>query len=412
MASPTKSEVISLFTGLEHGGVNQVVMNLIPALREQNVSLTWLACGAVDEAGCLTQAERFKTGELVEPSLTKDTERAEAYRNHILARRPSVVLFHILCGPIETNLAAYLPTDILRIAMVHNITPATYRAARAMRDFFHAAIGVSPRISEDLVRFCGFPADAVFCVPNGVDCRAFLEEHRTDSETGPLRIISCGRIEDISKGIFWVPEIVAKARALRQDITLTIAGDGPDRLALEKRVDRHGLKSCTSFRGWVNPKDVPRLYAEHDVFLFPSRFEGLGLALVEAMAGGCVPIATRLRGVTDFVVQDGYTGYLFPSGDVSHAARLLIYVASDRKRLFAMRRAARATHLEKFDIRKQARTIAEILDQIQAKPRRIRKPLPLDEWRIARGLRPAWWTTLPEPLKNQLRVMRERVGIV
>jgi len=414
MPSLARYEVVSLLSSLGYGGLSQVNMNLRPALSEQNVTLTWLACGAEARGatGWFARLEHRESGKVLGPSLTKDTERAAAYRKYILDRRPSAVLFHILSGPVETNLVAYLPREILRIAMVHTITPATYRAARAVRDSLHAAIGVSPRISDDLVRLCGFPRDMVFCAPNGLECRAFSAQERMPVEDGPLRVLSCGRIEDIAKGIFWVPEIVAKTRDLGQKVALTVAGDGPDRAELERRVQRRGLKSCTSFRGWVNVEDMPRLYAEHDVLLFPSRFEGLPLALVEAMAGGCVPVATRIRGVTDFVVQHGRTGYLFPSGDVRAAAHLLVHLASDRKQLFAMRRAARETHWERFDIGKQASKIVRILDQIQARPRRIRDPLPLNKWHIARGLRPAWWTSLPEPVKNRLRVMRERLSVV
>ncbi len=407
-------ELLSLYAPVANGGVIQVFRNLRPALAGLGVELRWLGCGAgtAEFAQRHAQPEDWDCGELVGSDLDDEKAIAEECRRAIIERRPSAVLFHMLCGPVETNLAAYLPREIPRIAMVHNITPATYRAARAMRGYFHAAIGVSPRISEDLVKLCGFPADVVFCAPNGLDCRRFAAQERIDKEDGPLRILSCGRIEDISKGVFWIPEIVAKARALGANITLTVAGDGPDCAELEKRIGRLGLQEITRFRGWVRAEDVPRLFAEHDVFLFPSRFEGLGLALVEAMVAGCVPVATRIRGVTDFVVQDGQTGLLFPSGDVNTAARLLKRLGDDRKHLVELRKAGREKSSERFDIREQARIFAESLACVKAKPRRIKDPLPIEQWRIMRALKPAWWTGLPEPVKNHLRVMRERVGVV
>jgi glycosyltransferase involved in cell wall biosynthesis len=402
--------LLSLTGPFGQGGLADVVRNLQSALAEFRIELQWLGCGArtAEFAQRQARSEDWQCGEIVGAALEDEKTIAEEYRKAIIERRPAAVLFHMLTGPVETNLAAYLPREILRIAMVHSITPATYRAARGMRNYFHAAIGVSPRICEDLVKLCGFPAGAVFCAPNGVDYGRFAAQQRVDREDGPLRILSCGRIEDIAKGVFWIPEIVAKARALGVDVTLTVAGDGPDRAELEKRVGRLGLQECTQFRGWVHSQDLPRLYAEHDVFLFPSRFEGLPLALVEAMAAGCVPVATKIRGVTDFVVQDGHTGILFSSGEVNAAARSLRRLGGDRRQLIAMRKACREKSFERFDIREQARILVEVLKRVKAEPRSIKDPLPIERWSIMRGLRPAWWSSLPEPVKNHLRVLRER----
>jgi glycosyltransferase involved in cell wall biosynthesis len=229
---------------------------------------------------------------------------------------------------------------------------------------------------------------------------------------GPLRLLSCGRVEDISKGVFWLPKILKKARALGLDARLTVAGDGQDRAELERRVDSAGLRGVTEFRGWVQREDLPRLYAEHEVFLFPSRYEGLGVACIEAMAAGCVPVATRIRGVTDFVIENGRTGLLFPSGDTGTAARLLADVERDRGRLRRMRDACRAETAGRFGVRGQARAFADIVERVVAHPRRIKDPLPMEKWRIAQGLKPAWWTSLPEPVKNRLRVLRERAGVI
>jgi len=394
--------------------VSQVVTNLTLALRERDVNLTWLACGTTvqEAAQWCARPELKDSGQFLGPLLTDQRERAAAYLEFIINHNPSAVLFHVFCGQVESNLVAYLPKDILRIGMVHTITPATYRAARGMRDYLHAVIGVSPRISEDLVRLCRFPPDIVSCAPNGVDSRRFAAQERDDKDGRPLRVLRCGRIEDMAKGVFWIPAIVAKSRALGVDVALTIAGDGPDRAELERRVQCSGLQAHTDFRGWVSREELPRVYAEHDVFLFPSRFEGLGLALVEAMAAGCVPVATRIRGVTDFVVKDGQTGFLFPPGDVGAAAHLLNRLGNNRKQLIAMRQACRENSFDRFDVREQARTVADSLARTVAEPRRVKDPLPIAQWNIMPSLRPAWWRRLPEPVKNHLRVIRERVGAV
>jgi len=406
--------VLSLYAPCGGGGVIQVFRNLRSATEESGVDLRWLGCGAqaMQAARRYARPDDWECGEIIGPALHGEKERAREYIRQIAARRPSAVLLHVMCGQIESNLAAFLPREIPRIALVHSITPSTYRGARAMRDYLHATIGVSRRIRKDLVKLCGFPPDNTFCIPNGLDPRPFSECPRTDAGDGPLRVLSCGRIEDISKGVFWIPEIVKKAFARGLDMRLTVAGDGPDRAELQRRINSSGLRPITEFRGWVQREDLPRLYAEHDVFLFTSRFEGLGVALIEAMAAGCVPLATRIRGVTDFVIEDGRTGFLFPSGKTEAAARLLADVAANRGRLKEMQDACRAATAGRFGVREQARAFAEVVERVIAHPRRIKDPLPIEKWSIARGLRPAWWTSLPEPVKNGLRVLRERAGVI
>jgi hypothetical protein len=104
------------------------------------------------------------------------------------------------------------------------------------------------------------------------------------------------------------------------------------------------------------------------------------------------------------VVEDGRTGLLFPSGDTGTAARLLADLARNRGRLRGMRDACRAATARRFGVREQARAFADIVERVIARPPRIKDPLPMERWNIARGLKPAWWTSL--------RVLRERVGVI
>lgn len=102
----------------------------------------------------------------------------------------------------------YLPADILRIMIVHNITPGTYAAARAIRDHVHATVGVSKRC-RDLVRQHGFDASRTLVIPHGLNRDIHLSRNvQKPDESGPLRLLYLGRMEDNSKGIFWLPNIL------------------------------------------------------------------------------------------------------------------------------------------------------------------------------------------------------------
>lgn len=403
-------EVLSLYAPCGGGGVIQVFRNLRSAAMHYGVRLRWMGCGAraMEAAQRYARPEDLECGEIIGPFLEDEREIASEYLWKIRERRPSLVLIHIMCGRIETNLAAYLPSDIVRIGMVHTITPSTYRGARAMRDHLDAAIGVSPRIRQDLVQRCGFNPAVTVCIPNGVDCQPFLQVERAARTNGALGILSCGRIDDISKGIFWLPEILVRARALKVNFRLTVAGDGPDRKECERRLVSAGLADVIRFLGWVKRENLPALYSQHDVLLFPSRFEGLGLSLVEAMAGGCVPVASRITGATDFVVTHGKTGLLFSPGDTNAAARLIAELAFDPRRRSEMRDRCRAEIPQRFGVDSHARAFLDVVDRVCANPRTEKAPLPVEHWNIAAGVKPAMWTNLPQPVKNAMRLVYER----
>ena len=91
----------------------------------------------------------------------------------------------------------YLPASFFRVLIVHSISLGTYRYACATRDHVHLAVGVSPRIREDLLRSFGFPAEHTIEIPNAVDSARFdVLTERTASPGGDLRVISLGRLED------------------------------------------------------------------------------------------------------------------------------------------------------------------------------------------------------------------------
>lgn len=105
-----------------------------------------------------------------------------------------------------------------------------------------------------------------------------------------------------------VPAVWVAHPALR----VWLAGHGPLEDDLRGRVEQRGLAAVVQFLGQRD--DVPDLLAAADLFVLPSRFEGLPLAALEAMAAALPVVATRVGG-TDEAVLDGVTGRLVPPGD-------------------------------------------------------------------------------------------------
>jgi glycosyltransferase involved in cell wall biosynthesis len=388
------------------GGTYSVFRNLRQGFEGTPDEIRWLSAGAqphsfAKDAYFQSQLEH---GSLVGQPADDDRAQAKSLLRAIDQQAFDGVFVNVYADRVQSNIARYLPDDVLRVMIVHNITPATYAAAASLRDHVHATVAVSRRIGDDLVARHGFVPQRVRVIPNGVDFKTpWSQRLRSDSQQ--LRVLFLGRIEDQAKGVFWLPAIMD---ALKPGTRLTIAGDGPDLPELKKRMARFG--TSVDFRGSVAPDRVPFLLAAHDVFLMPSRYEGFPVALVEAMAAGCVPVASHLAGVTDMAVQHGQNGYLFPVGNPVAAALAINQLADDPALRDHFSARASRTVTEHFGIPQASRAYRDILESLEASPPRIARPLNLADWHYPAGLKRGFRTYLPTPLKNALRQWRERAS--
>jgi glycosyltransferase involved in cell wall biosynthesis len=401
------------------GGVFSVYRNLRPGMAARGAELRWVGVRTAfvaSNADDLKWAHERRHGQLVGAEGDTDAAQGAALVHHLEAGGYDGVFANVLMSRVEMNALRYLGRDVRRIMVVHSTTPGTYAAARELRDFTDAAVGVSPRVRDDLIARA-FAADTTVAIPNGLDLSPYRNlarpEANASSDVGPptLRVLSLGRIEDASKGSFWLPRILSLARSGKStdDVRLTVAGDGPNLAELRARFTKAGVLDFVTFLGAVPPADVPALVARHDVLLMPSRYEGFGYTLVEAMAGGCVPVASRVRGSTDFIVEDGRTGFLFPVGDVSAAADLLRSLGADREKLRRTGDAARADATQRFGAEQMASAYLDLMQTVSSRPPRTAPPLPLDRWEYPPGFTGGLRRFAPEWAKKMFRVWRERL---
>lgn len=388
------------------GGTYSVFKSLRAGLAEHGIEVRWFShCAENYNLPPAMQQEAAFGHLLALPAGLTDRICAKRIAGAIEEGGFDGVFINVLGDRLQTNIARYLPENILRIMIVHNITPGTYAAARSIRDYAHATIGVSQRCRVDLIRNHAFPAERTHAIENSVDVAAFSEgaANRSSADEA-LRCLFVGRIEDASKGVLWLREILD---GLPESVKLTVAGDGPDLTKLKRRLASHSER--VDYLGAVHRDRIPSLVSKHDVLIMPSRYEGFGMTLIEAMAGGCVPVVSHIRGVTDTIVDDGTTGVLFPVGNYRMAAQAVARLNADRSRLARMSDAARDAALERYDIRLMADRYHEVIRSLLIEAPPLPPLLDIDDWAIPAGLRPGLRTFVPLPLKNWLRVLRERL---
>ncbi|MEN3974768.1 glycosyltransferase family 4 protein [Emcibacter sp. SYSU 3D8] len=342
-------------------------------------------------------------GTLIDRAGLTDRQLAGALYRAVMDGGYDGVFFNILVEPHTANLARYLPESMTKVLILHGIGNGMYTWARAIRDWLHHTIAIAPRMHEDLPADWGFDAARVSLIPHGVGA-PFAAEGRERPDDGVLRVLVAGRLADADKGCLWIPDILAPLG----DVTLelTVAGDGADRAALERRLAR--IPHKVSFTGPVSQDVLAGLYRRSDVLLFPSRTEGFALVLLEAMASGCVPVASQIRGVTDAAVTDGHDGLLFPIGQTASATAALRRLAQDRPLLHRLSAAAAATAATRFTLERQMDAYAALLDRLDAARPPVAPALDMARWNMAAGLRPRLRSRLPQPVKVWLRTAAEK----
>ena len=150
----------------------------------------------------------------------------------------------------------------------------------------------------------------IFVVPNGAPPPAGVDSHRRS----PSPLIGCvGRLAAHKR----MDLLVRAAVKLREEVpglAIDIAGDGPDRLRLERLAKDLGVDDLVHFLGHVSPERKERLLESAWLTVNPSMGEGWGLGVVEANAHGVPAVAYRVPGLRDSV-RDGSTGWLLDPGD-------------------------------------------------------------------------------------------------
>ncbi|MHB9108080.1 MAG: glycosyltransferase family 4 protein [Armatimonadota bacterium] len=253
-----------------------------------------------------------------------------------------------------------LPDNMAAIPVLHVDYPRVYETYCADADLWNLAVAVSPRIRD--VAQERAPARPVIYIPNGVVIPSEDAQARRAALTSPCHLFYLGRLDQNQKGIYTLPPAIRQCLDRGVDLRVTIAGDGPDRAELERRFRDEGLDGVVSFAGMIPIDQVYTLLHTAHLLIMPSRYEGLPTVLLEAQACGCVPVASRLPGITDVAVEDGVTGVLAPVDDAAAFAEAIIDLCRDPQRWQAMSRAAYQRAKTLFSVEAMGQAYARVID--------------------------------------------------
>jgi glycosyltransferase involved in cell wall biosynthesis len=290
-------------------------------------------------------------------------------------QRIDVVHSHLYHANLYGRIAA-LCARVPAVASVHN----TYARRKFHREVLNRllskasarVIAVSEDVRRDLMRYDGIAEEKIVTIPNGIDVdrmRTALTRHEARARLGiggDEIIIGCvARLEE-QKGHRFLLEALALLNASggAPRFSLVLAGDGRLRAELEQRAAALGVAAVTRFLG--TRQDVGEILKALDVYVMPSLWEGLSIAMLEAMAAGLPLVISDVSGVSQVVGDDEF-GVKVPVGDAPALARAIRALAEDPARRSALGAAARQRVLAKFSPAAMLADLARLYEEVSSR---------------------------------------------
>ncbi len=225
---------------------------------------------------------------------------------------------------------------------------------RFLARFTDGIIAISESQRRELVETYEIAGpEKVHVIRLGFDLKPFLGPPlrplpaREDPSSPPAMVLWAGRFTEIKAPLLLLETALA-ARRLGLRARFVMVGDGHLRPQVERRIREAGLGEYVILRGWQ--EQMPPFYSEADCLLLTSRNEGTPVAVIEAMAAGCVCIAPSVGGVTDLMAgeahrQEGFrtfsNGILVDQREPAAFVRALQWLLRNQEAQAQMRMAAR-----------------------------------------------------------------------
>jgi glycosyltransferase involved in cell wall biosynthesis len=221
-----------------------------------------------------------------------------------------------------------------------------------------AMVGVSEGVKSRLIEL-GFPPHKCMAISNGIDWSRFEAVPGLAWSDRQADVVMASRFAKQKDQ----PTLIQAMRLLSQQhiqTRLSFAGVGKPRLIQnsQKVAAQSGLSSQIDFLGHV--ANMPALLAKHQIFVLSTHYEGMPLALIEAMASGCACIGTDVIGVRE-VIQHGVTGLLVPENNAPALAEAIALLINDPEKAENLGKAARNSVQKHFTLNVMSENYTRLL---------------------------------------------------
>lgn len=296
-----------------------------------------------------------------------------------------------------------LSNRVAVVGIVHSDDPDHYEHVGWLGKYWDAVVAVSKTVEDKTARLNPTLRSRLWRIPYGIPIPARCPE-RPERQDAALRIIFPSRLVQLQKRVMDLPGIVAALAEKGVPFRLTVAGAGQDQDRLLAELRPFLADGRAEFKGVIANEDLPRELEQQDVSLMTSDFEGLPLALMEAMGRGCVPVVTDIPSGLPELVQDGVNGYRVPVGDLpAFADRLAMLQRDASLRRQLSQRAYEAVSQGGYRVEDMVHSYVSLFRRVLDNAasgafHRPRGPIVLPP--RLQYLQPTWKDWLPDPVRS------------
>ncbi len=359
--------VVHLESGMHLYGGAQQVLYLMSGLGARGVRNTLICPRGSAIATALDPGD----ADCLEVPMTGDLDLGFTARCRALLQQIEPDLLHVhsrrgadLYGGLAAR-GAGVPAVITR--RVDNPERAFW--ARLKYANYRAVIAISMRIMDLLRQDVGLPAERLHLVPSAVDTARFRPQADAERVRQTLDVPGAAPLIGVvaqlirRKGHEVLLEALAPVVQAHPQVRVLLFGQGPLATRLERRIQRLRLSEHVRLVGFRH--DLERLLPSLDLVVHPALKEGLGVALLEALACGVAVIASNVGGIPD-LIEDRVSGRLVPPGDAQALGAAITEMLDDaalRRRLGV---AGRQRVLADFSIEQMVDGNLKVYEQVLA----------------------------------------------
>ena len=227
-------------------------------------------------------------------------------------------------------------------------------------------VNIIARAIKDDLEETGIAVASLAQTPNGIP---ILPLDRADREPGPRRLLFTGRLS-AQKGLDLLISALCEMRQEGFEFECDIIGDGPLKTELQEQIDEASRADCIRLRGPVDGTNIRRLLLQADVFVMPSRYEGMSNSVLEAMEAGLPVLVTQCGGIDHYIAAaNGWT--CPPNEQHALADSLRRMLLTPYVILQSMGKANREIVEQQFAIEKVAQANIDFFNNVRKQCRRL-----------------------------------------
>jgi len=364
-------KVLQLTTHMNIGGIANYILSLSTALKREGLETVVASSGGnledeLEKRGIRHIRLDIDTKSELSPKILKSVFTLTG-----IVRSQSINIMHA-----HSRVSQMAASFVSRITGVPYITTCHGFFKKRFRKIFDTwgvrVIAISDQVRAHLKDDLGVAGDRIALIYSGVDIDRFSRAYTTDEISGRKKSLglkegpvigTIGRLSSV-KGQKFLIEAMKDVVSRRRDAQCVIVGDGDEEAALKTMAKSLGIEEALHF--FKSDLDTNKFLSIMDIFVFPSVKEGLGIALLEALASGRACVASDVGGIRD-VIKNGSSGILVPVGDSRAIADVVLRLLGDDLLKKEMALKGRLLVKENFSLGSMAERVAGLYREVVSK---------------------------------------------